>query len=68
MGLGIIRRSAELFEEREQGVGRLVAAWGGVDRGGPGQGPFLDGLVGVQVDLGRLGAFVSEPEWPCGPG
>ena len=29
---------------------------------GAGEGSFFDGEVGVQVDLGRLDAFVAEPE------
>jgi len=51
--------SGELFEEGEQFVGRAVAA--GPDAGwrGPVEGPLLDGLVGVDVDLGCFCAFVA---------
>ena len=34
----------------------------GVRRGGASQGPFLEGEVGVQVDLARSRIFVTEPQ------
>ena len=64
-GVGITRRVwrwLEVVEEREQGVGRPVAAGAGARLLDAGEGLFLDGHVGVEVDLGGLGVLVAEPE------
>lgn len=53
---------SELVEERQEGVRRLVAVWGGARRCGSGECFFFQGHVGVKVNAGRRWAFVTEPE------
>src|SRR5215813_1163773 len=57
-----VRRWLEVVEEREQAVGRPVAARACAGLRDAGEGLFLDGHVGVEVDLGGLGVLVAEPE------
>jgi group II intron reverse transcriptase/maturase len=61
-GSGITRRVLawlEVVEEREQAVRRTVAPWAGAGLLDPGEGLLLDGHVGVKVDLGGFGPFVT---------
>ena len=51
-----------MLEEGEQLVGWAVAAGPDSWRRGPVERPLLDGLVGVDVDLGCFGVLVPEPE------
>ena len=53
---------AEAIQEREQAIGWLVAAGRGAGGCDPVDRFLLDRVVGVQVDLGRGGALVPEPE------
>jgi hypothetical protein len=56
------RHNSELLEEGEQRVAGAVAAGFDAGRVVRGEGSFLDGDVGVQVDLGGVGGLVAEPE------
>lgn len=63
--VGIIRWvGSESFEEREQLVGRMASAGAGVDRLDAGEGLFLDGHVGVEVDLCSGEGDVGDQEVP----
>lgn len=63
-GPGLRRQcpESESVEECEDRVGRLVSAGRGADRGGGVRSPAFESVVGVQVDLGRCGALVSQPQ------
>jgi hypothetical protein len=52
--LGITQR----FQEDEQLVGGPVASGGGIGRGPGGERTFLEGEVGVKVDLGWSGCCI----------
>src|ERR1019366_9619749 len=54
--------SAQLLKEGEQAVRRAVAARADARRGGPVEGPLVERLVGVDVNLGCFGMLVPEPE------
>src|SRR5918992_4019182 len=58
----VTRAWSEALEEGEQAVWGPVASRSCVGRGGAGERPFLQGEVGVEVDLGRVDVFVAEPE------
>src|SRR5439155_18959227 len=54
--------SAELLQEGEEGIGGSIAAGGCAERGGPSESSFFERLIGVDVDLRALYAFVAEPQ------
>ena len=53
---------SEVFEEREQPVGRLVAAGAAGGRRRSIQGALFELEVGVEVDVGRAFLLVPEPK------
>ena len=53
---------SQAVQEREKRVGRPIAGRLRVRRGSSSEGSFLEHEVGVEVDLGRAGVFVPEPE------
>jgi hypothetical protein len=52
----------QAFEEGEQSVVGVVAAWGRCGRGSEVKGALFDSHVGVEVDVGGADVGVAEPE------
>jgi hypothetical protein len=61
-GVGVVSYSASLqrFQEGQERVGGSVSAGWGSERGGAFDGLLRDVEVGLEVDLGGLGALVAE--------
>jgi hypothetical protein len=55
--------ASEVFEEREQSVGRPVAAGSPVEGCDAIEGALFDRRVGVQVDVRGAFLLVSKPQW-----
>ena len=51
-----------MLQEGEKGIGGSIAAGGCAKRRGPSEGSFFECLIGVDVDLRALYAFVAEPQ------